>query len=97
MYKIKEAGRNGTVEIKGTRLVRTIKKRIGRNDEQVIPISSVSHVEIDRKLLGADTVLVHVGTRTYAWKTSRAEELADRVIALHDGRVPPSGPHQLAV
>jgi hypothetical protein len=80
LFVIREDGKNGTVEIQSDRIIRTRKKRVGKDDEQVIPIKAISGVHHDRKTLGTDHVKLDVGSVTYEWKVSRAEEM---VAALH--------------
>jgi hypothetical protein len=83
-YTVKEAGRNGVVELQGQRIVRTFRKTFGRNDVQSIPVASVTHVDVDRRTFGSDVITVHVGVREFVWKTTQAEELADRILALKE-------------
>ena len=79
-FTVREEGKNGTVEIFADRIVRTRKKTIGKDDIQTIPIKSISGVHHDRKTLGTDLVKLDVGSVSYEWKVSRAEEM---VAALH--------------
>lgn len=76
IFKIRDHGRNGTVEVHADRLVRSLKKALGRSDTQMIPLRSVSSVEHDRKAIGTDVVKVHAGLVTYEWKVSKADEFA---------------------
>lgn len=80
MHKIKESGRNGTVEVQSDRIVRTIKKILGRDDTQVIPVKSIHEVKIDRKIIGSDIVQVRTSADTYRWKCSSAESLVDEIL-----------------
>lgn len=66
--KISEDGKNGEVTLGDTGIDRVIKHRIGRDDRQFIPYKSISFVEHDRKRIGRDTVIVHVGNKKFEWK-----------------------------
>ncbi len=48
-YKIHEGGKNGSVEIVEGTLIRTISKRLGKDDRQMIPLKGISSVNHDRK------------------------------------------------
>lgn len=80
VFMIREDGKNGTVEVFADRLVRTRKKRVGKDDIQTIPLKSVSGVHHDRKTLGTDLVKLDVGSVSYEWKVSNAERM---VAAIH--------------
>ena len=54
-FKIHEEGRTGTVEVLDDRIVQTLKKRLGRDDTQTIPIRAVTTVHHDRRT-GRDRV-----------------------------------------
>ncbi len=71
-YSVREDGKNGTVHIEGSALVRTISKRIGRDDVLTVPLRSVTGVFHDRKSLGTDVVRVVVGSTEYEWKVKDA-------------------------
>jgi hypothetical protein len=79
MFKIKESGKNGIVEMTDKGLIRTIRKTIGKDDTQFFPWSAVSHTQINRKMVGASTLIVFVGVRQYEWKTNQASEIATAV------------------
>lgn len=51
-YMVREDGKNGTVEILDDRIIRTRKKRLGKDDTQTIPLKAISAVSHDRKTLG---------------------------------------------
>ncbi len=80
-FNIREDGKNGTVEIFPDRLVRTRKKRVGKDDVQTIPMKSISGVHHNRKTVGTDVVKLDVGSVSYEWKVSNAESM---VAALHE-------------
>ena len=73
-YKIHENGRNGTVEVLDDRIVRSLKKRLGRTDTQTILIRAVSAVHHDRRS-GRDRVRLDVGNTSYEWKVSNGAQL----------------------
>ncbi|MGI9528767.1 MAG: hypothetical protein ACR2NG_03580 [Acidimicrobiia bacterium] len=85
-FMIREAGKNGSVEVFDDRLVRTIKNRITKNDQQIFPLKSVTSVHQDRKMLRTDKVRMTVGIETYEWKVKDAERFVkvvnERIIAL---------------
>jgi len=74
-YVIREEGKNGVVEILDDRIVRTRKKKLGKDDVQTIPIKAVTGVKHDRKTLGTDQVELTVGSITYEWKVKDAEAM----------------------
>jgi len=76
---IREDGKNGTVEIFDDRIVRTRKKRVGKNDIQTIPMKSISGVHHDRKSLGTDLVRLDIGSVSYEWKVSKAETMVSEL------------------
>jgi hypothetical protein len=80
IFKIREDGKNGTVEIQADRIIRTRKKTMGKDDIQTIPIKSISGIHHDRKSLGTDLVKLDVGSVSYEWKVSDAERM---VAAVH--------------
>ena len=79
MHTIKEDGKNGTIEVTPKGLRRVIKKLVGKNDEQFFPWTAISHTHLNRKMVGANVLTVYVGPRTYEWKCSTAEALADAI------------------
>lgn len=85
LYRVRENGRNGTVEIQGNVIVRTFRKTIGKNDVQVIPVSSVSHVDLDRRSVRTDTLTVYVGNH-WTWEPGRRSTTASA-----NPRVPSEG------
>ena len=74
-FKIREGGKNGTVEIQADRIIRIFKKMVGKDDIQTIPIKSISGVHHDRKTLGTDLVKLDIGAVSYEWKVSNAEQM----------------------
>ena len=74
-FKIREGGKNGTIEIQADRIIRTFTKMMGKNDIQTIPIKSISGVHHDRKTLGTDLVKLDIGAVSYEWKVSNAEQM----------------------
>ena len=79
-FKIREDGKNGTVEVQADRIIRTRKKTMGKDDVQTIPIKSISGIHHDRKTLGTDLVKLDVGSISYEWKVAGAERM---VAAIH--------------
>ena len=79
-FKIHEEGRNGTVEVFDDRIVRTLKKRLGRDDTQTIPIRAVTAVHHDRRT-GRDRVRLDTAGASYEWKVSNGRQLVDELNA----------------
>ena len=80
-YKIKESGVNGKVKIENGMIVRTMRKFLGKNDSQTIPVASVTHTEIDRQLIGSDTLKAFVGQQTFQWKMPEAQSFVNELMA----------------
>lgn len=78
-YTVKEEGKNGKVEVLPDRIVRTVSKRIGRDDTQTIPLRAVTAIRHDRRTMGSDRVTLDAGTSSYEWKVARAEEMVAEV------------------
>ena len=78
-YVIRESGRNGSVEVKSGVLTRTIKRRMGKNDEEIIPIKSILHIKHDRKTLGTDVVILTTSSMTLEWKIKRSSQAEQMV------------------
>jgi hypothetical protein len=78
-YMIREDGKNGTVAVFDDRIVRTRKKRVGKDDVQTFPIKSISAVSHDRKTLGTDEVKIQIGSVSYEWKVKNAEEMVAEI------------------
>ena len=74
MYTIREKGKNGTLEITSDFLIRTIKKRLGKDDRETIPIRAISSVRHDRKRMKPDDVQVVTSGQVWEWKVKNAEE-----------------------
>jgi len=68
-YTVKEDGNNGSVEVKPDEIIRTYKKRFGRDDKLHIPMRSVASVHHDRQI-GGDVVTVKARGAVYTWKMS---------------------------
>jgi|TARA_B100001964_G_C13644746_1_gene342109 hypothetical protein len=79
MYMIREDGKNGSVVITPDTLERTIRKRIGKDDRQVIPLKGVTSVQQDRKRLKTDEVTVITSGAVFTWKVSKAEQFVDEL------------------
>jgi len=77
-YKIHESGRNGTVEVLNDRIVRTLKKRLGRDDTQTIPMRAVVAVHHDRRT-GRDKVRVDTSGQSYEWKVTDGKSLVEEL------------------
>ena len=73
-YKIREGGKNGSVEIVEGTLVRTISKRLGKDDRQMIPLKGISSVNHDRKRMKTDDVTVITSGATFTWKVANADD-----------------------
>ncbi len=80
-YEIKEEGRNGSVEVDGTMIVRTFERTLGKDDVQRIPLSQVTGVEVDNKNMRSDLLTLRVGPDSYTWKMPEAEAFASEVLA----------------
>lgn len=80
-YEIKEEGRNGSVEVDGSAIVRTHERTLGKDDVQHIPLSQVTGVEVDNQNLGSDMLTLLVGHDTYTWKMPEAQAFADEVMS----------------
>ena len=76
MYTIREKGKNGTLEITSDFLIRTIKKRLGKDDRETIPIRAISSVRHDRKRMKTDDVQVVTSGQVWEWKVKNAEKFA---------------------
>ena len=74
MYTIREKGKNGTLEITSDFLIRTIKKRLGKDDRETIPIRAISSVRHDRKRMKTADVQVVTSGQVWEWKVKNAEE-----------------------
>ena len=79
MYMIREDGKNGSVVITPDTLERIIRKRIGKDDRQVIPLKGVTSVQQDRKRLKTDEVTVITSGAVFTWKVSKAEQFVDEL------------------
>ena len=79
MYMIREDGKIGSVVITPDTLERTIRKRIGKDDRQVIPLKGVTSVQQDRKRLKTDEVTVITSGAVFTWKVSKAEQFVDEL------------------
>ena len=79
IYRVREAGKNGTVEILDDRIIRTLPKWIGRDDVQTIPIKFITGVGHDRKTMLTDEVQLTVGSILYQWKVVNAEAMVAEV------------------
>lgn len=73
-YKIREGGKNGSVEIVEGTLIRTTSKRLGKDDRQMIPLKGISSVNHDRKRMKTDDVTVITSGATFTWKVANADD-----------------------
>lgn len=73
-YSIFEDGKNGTVHFEPQRLVRRVKKLVGKDDVQTIPIRAITAVSIDRKMVGKPVVTLTTSGDRYEWKMAKGEE-----------------------
>jgi Protein of unknown function (DUF2510) len=78
-YVIREDGKNGTVQVFDGRVVRTMKKMLGKDDVQTFPIRAITSVSHDRKTLGTDEVRITFGSISYEWKVKDAERFVAEV------------------
>jgi hypothetical protein len=78
-YKVREEGKNGTVQVLPDRIVRTIKKHLGRDDTQTIPLKAVHEVKIERRIGRGDTVKIATSAGSYEWKSGAAQALHDEI------------------
>lgn len=79
-YKIHESGRNGTIEILDDRIIRTLKKRLGRDDTQTIPMHAITAVHHDRRA-GRDRVRLDTSGQSYEWKVTDGKGLVEELNA----------------
>ena len=78
-YQIRESGKNGSVQIQADHLLRILKKHVGANDRQIIPLKGISSVQQDRKRLKTDDVTVITSGATFTWKVSKAEKFVEEL------------------
>ena len=79
-FMVREDGKNGTVAVHDDRIVRTFKKRIGKDDINTIPVKAITSIHHDRKTIGTDIVHLQVGSAvTYEWKIKNAEQMVTAV------------------
>jgi|TARA_B100001964_G_C13945407_1_gene470888 hypothetical protein len=81
MWQIRESGKNGSVEIQDGALIRIIKKRVGKDDRQTIPLKGITSVSHDRKRMKTDEVSVITSGATFTWKVSSAEDFVNALNA----------------
>ena len=79
MWQIKESGKKWSVEITADALIRTVKKRLGKDDRQIIPLKAISSVHHDRKRLKTDEVRVITSGEVYEWKVSGADGFVEEL------------------
>ena len=73
MYRIREKGKNGTLEITSDLLIRTIRRRF-RGDRETIPLREITSVRHDRKQMRTDDVQVVTSGQVWEWKVKNAEK-----------------------
>jgi len=78
-YVVREDGKNGSVEVTPTMIVRTIKKRLGRDDQEMIPMKAISSARHDRKRVGTDVVTLHTSGKVFEWKIAKSDQAAAMV------------------
>lgn len=78
-YMIREDGKNGSVEVFDDRIVRTNKKRIGKDDVQTFPLKAITGISHNRKTLGTDEVKIQFGSVSYEWKVKDAESMVAEI------------------
>lgn len=82
-YIVREDGKNGSVEVTPTMITRTVKKRLGRDDQEMIPMKSISSAKHDRKRMGTDVVTLHTSGKTFEWriaKSDQAQAMVDEIM-----------------
>lgn len=73
-WMISDDGKNGVVTMEAQGLERLVKKLVGRDDRQFIPYSSIQFVEHDRKRVGRNVAVLHVGGKAIEWKVAKDAE-----------------------
>ena len=73
MYRIREKGKNGTLEITSDLLIRTIRRRF-RGERETIPLREITSVRHDQKQMRTDDVKVVTSGQVWEWKVKNAEE-----------------------
>ena len=73
MYRIREKGKNGTLEITSDLLIRTIRRRL-RGEWETIPLREITSVRHDQKQMRTDDVKVVTSGQVWEWKVKNAEE-----------------------
>lgn len=79
-YKIHERGRNGSVEVLEDRIVRTLRRRLGREDTQTIAFRAITAVHHDRRV-GRDRVRIETSRASYEWKVTDGAGLVEELNA----------------
>lgn len=82
-YTVREDGKNGQVEVQPTVIVRTVKKRLGRDDQEMIPMKAVTSAAHNRKRVGTDVVTLHTAGKTFEWKianSAKAQEMVAEIM-----------------
>ena len=80
-HTIREAGKNGKIEITPTGIVRTIKRTLAKDDEQFIPFRSIVHVKHDNRFGRVPIVTIHTAAGNFEWKTNAAADIVKEVQA----------------
>jgi len=76
--KIHASVRNGTVEFLSDRIVRSLKKRLGRDDTRPLPMRAVVAVHRDHRT-GRDKVRVDTSGQSYEWKVTDGKSLVEEL------------------
>ncbi len=88
MYMIREKGRNGTLEVSPSFLVRTLHwkeppnfwtRRKRREDREVIPLESIAYVKHRPNRFRSDTVTIATPGSVRRWKVTHAADLVDEL------------------
>jgi hypothetical protein len=85
-YTVREDGKNGSVEVTATMITRTIAKRLGRDDKEMIPMKAISSARHDRKRVGTDVVTLHTSGKVFEWKIAKSDQ-AEAMVAEIMGHV----------
>lgn len=74
-FKVKEDGKNGTVEVADQGVTYTDKKLIGRDNVTWYKYNRIEYVTLISRMIGSDIAEISVGGTVCQWKTSNAKKL----------------------
>ena len=78
-FKIKNNGKNGSIDITPTGLTYTDKQWLGRPDTSFISFDRVNSVTHCSRFIRADAVRLDVGGAVFTWKCKQASKLTDMI------------------